>query len=152
MENTENVIYSEVYSLIKLLGYDYESLLPDKVKETIEIKRDKNYNPQYSMDIPLEKQNIHSDSMAILANIQYNYWCRTPEEKQEFLKELKQNDIDRENKIREMYNPDNIFKKKNENKIESNQEEVALVEVKEKTFINKIIEFFNKLFGKIKKK
>lgn len=150
MENTENVIYSEVYSLIKLLGYDYESLLPDKVKETIAMKRDKNYNPQYSMDIPLEKQNIHSDSMAILANIQYNYWCRTPEEKEQFLKELKQNDIDRENKIREMYNPDNIFKKQNLN-IEKS-EETALVQIEEENWKNKIIKFFNKLLQKIKLK
>lgn len=150
MENTENVIYSEVYSLIKLLGYDFESLLPDKVKETIAMKRDKNYNPQYSMDIPLEKQNIHSDSMAILANIQYNYWCRTPEEKEQFLKELKQIDIDRENKIREMYNPDNIFKKQNSN-IEKS-EETALVQIEEENWKNKIIKFFNKLLQKIKLK
>lgn len=147
MENIENVVYSEVYSLIKLFGYDYERLLPDKVREKINMKRDKNYNPQYSMDIPLEKQNIHSDSMAILANIQYNYWCRTENEKKQFLNELKQVDIDSEKKLRELYNPDNIFKKNNQS-MQKNTEEVAMVEVKELKWYKKVFEFFRKIFKK----
>lgn len=147
MENIENVVYSEVYSLIKLFGYDYERLLPDKVREKINMKRDKNYNPQYSMDIPLEKQNIHSDSMAILANIQYNYWCRTENEKKQFLNELKQVDIDSEKKLRELYNPDNIFKK-NIQSMQKNTEEVAMVEVKELKWYKKVFEFFRKIFKK----
>lgn len=147
MESIENVVYSEVYSLIKLLGYDYERLLPDKVKEKINMKRDKNYNPQYSMDIPLEKQNIHSDSMAILANIQYNYWCRTENEKKQFLNELKQIDIDSEKKLRELYNSDNIFKKNNQG-MQKNTEEVAMVEVKELKWYKKVFEFFRKMFKK----
>lgn len=147
MENIENVVYSEVYSLIKLFGYDYERLLPDKVKEKINMKRNKNYNPQYSMDIPLEKQNIHSDSMAILANIQYNYWCRTENEKKQFLNELKQIDIDSEKKLRELYNPDNIFKKNNQS-MQKNTEEVAMVEVKELKWYKKVFEFFRKIFKK----
>lgn len=149
MEIAEDKVYSQVYGLIKLVGKEYQDMLPDKVKKTIENKRDKNYTPKYSVDIPLEKQNIYSDSMAILANIQYNYWCKTAEEKKAFLDELKQNDIDRENKLREMYNPDNIFRKKQVEKKEEKQQSVALAEIHKNTLMSRIIGFFNRLFKKI---
>ncbi len=149
MEVTEKKIYSEVYALIKMMGYEYENMLPNKVKVTIENKRDKEYNPQYSLDIPLEKQNIQIDSLAILTNIQYNYWCKTDKEKQELIEELKQNDIKKEKELREMYNPDNLFKIRTQNIQTEKQESVALTEIHNDTIISKIIGFFNKLFKKI---
>lgn len=146
MENTDDKIYSEVYGLIELVSKEYRDLLPNKVMQTIENKRDKNYTPKYSVDIPLEKQGIHKDSLAILSNIQYNYWCKTEQEKNEFLKELKQVDTMREEELRKKYNPDNIFKK---NKIErTTEEEVALVEVKTEKWYKKILKLFKKLFRK----
>lgn len=150
MENTEAKIYSEVYALIQLAGKDYQDMLPDKVKKSINLKRDKGYTPIYNINIPLEKQNIQKDSLAILANIQYNYWCTTEQEKRDFIKELEQIDIDNEKRIREKYNPDNIFKKQNSN-IEKS-EETALVQIEEENWKNKIIKFFNKLLQKIKLK
>ena len=146
MENTDDKIYSEVYGLIELVSKEYRDLLPNKVIQTIENKRDKNYTPKYNVDIPLEKQGIHKDSLAILSNIQYNYWCKTEQEKNEFLKELKQVDTMREEELRKKYNPDNIFKK---NKIErTTEEEVALVEVKTEKWYKKILKLFKKLFRK----
>lgn len=148
MENTEAKIYSEVYALIQLAGKDYQDMLPDKVKSAIDVKRDKNYTPTYNIDIPLEKQNIQKDSLAILANIEYNYWCKTENEKREFIKELKQIDVDSEKKIRELYNPDDIFKKNKPNTQAINTEEVAMVEVKEQKWYKKVFEFFRNLFKK----
>lgn len=147
MENTEAQVYSEVYALIKLAGKDYENMLPDKVMKIIDIKRDRNYTPIYSIDIPLEKQNIQKDSLAMLANIEYNYWCKTENEKRQFLNELKQIDIDSEKKLRELYNPDNIFRKNNQS-TQNNTEEVAMIEVKEEKWYRKVFEFFRKMFKK----
>lgn len=153
MEDTEAKIYSEVYALVQLAGEDYKNMLPDKVKKSIEAKRDKTYTPVYSINIPLEKQNIKKESLAILANIEYNYWCKTENEKKEFINELKQIDINSEKKLRELYNPDNIFKNnrnlKDENKNEDEDKNAALTEIKKDTFIGKVYKFFYKLFDKI---
>ena len=148
MENTEAKIYSEVYALIQLAGKDYQDMLPDKVKKSIDIKRDKDYVPNYSIDIPLEKQNIQKDTLAILANIEYNYWCKTENEKKEFIDELKQIDMNSEKELRELYNPDNIFKRNKTTNQTSNTEEVAMVEVKEQKWYKKIFDFFRNLFKK----
>lgn len=148
MENTEAKIYSEVYALIQLAGKDYQDMLPDKVKKSIDIKRDKGYTPTYSIDIPLENQNIQKDTLAILANIEYNYWCKTENEKKEFINELKQIDKNSEKELRELYNPDNIFKRNKPNTQAINTEEVAMVEVKEQKWYKKVFDFFRNLFKK----
>ena len=149
MENIEAKIYSEVYALIQLVGREYQDMIPTKIKTNIDAKRDKEYTPVYNIDIPLEKQNISKDSLAILAIIEYNYWCKTENDKQEFIKELKQIDLENEKKLRELYNPDNIFKKSNLT-LQNNNEKVALIEVKEEKWYKKVFDFLKKFF-KIRK-
>ena len=146
MESTEARIYSEVYALINLMGITYKNMLPDKVKMSIEEKRDKNYTPEYDENIPIEKQNVQKESLAILANIQYNYWCLSDHEKQDFMKYLKDIDKSIEEQKREKYNPDDIFKKKDNSKqVEDNivENEVAVINYKES--------IFKKILNKIKK-
>lgn len=148
MENTEAKIYSEVYALIQLAGEAYKNMLPDKVKKSIDIKRDKTYTPVYSMNIPLEKQNIKKESLAVLANIEYNYWCKTENEKNEFINELKQIDINREKNLRKLYNQDNIFKMVNKDMHNPTDkiEKVAMIEIKSEKWYRKIFNFLKKLF------
>lgn len=148
MVDTEDKVYSEVYGLIQLAGKSYLNMLPNKVKITIDEKRDKSYLPVYDIDVPLEKQNVQKDSLAILANIQYNYWCRTEQEKISFLKELKQIDIDKEKAMREKFNPDEIFKKSKYNNQNNEKEEVALAEVKKEKWYERVFSFFNSFFKK----
>ncbi|HBC83956.1 MAG TPA: hypothetical protein DCZ30_00420 [Clostridiales bacterium] len=148
MIDTEDKVYSEVYGLIQLAGKSYLNMLPNKVKITIDEKRDKSYLPVYDIDVPLEKQNVQKDSLAILANIQYNYWCRTEQEKISFLKELKQIDIDKEKAMREKFNPDEIFKKSKYNNQNNEKEEVALAEVKKEKWYERVFSFFNSFFKK----
>lgn len=149
MENAEAKIYSEVDALINLMGNKYRDMLPQKVQDSINNKKDKSYNPVYSIDIPLEKQQVEKDSLAILANIQYNYWCITEEEKKAFMDELKQIDADIEQEKREKYNPNNIFKNKILEEPKENIEEVSMVVYDEKWY-TKIAKFFSRLFKRNK--
>ena len=50
--------YSEVYQILNLLGNEYINKLPKSLFNMLEEKRDINYNPKYTDDIPLNKQNI----------------------------------------------------------------------------------------------
>lgn len=51
--------------------------------------------------------------------------------------------------LREMYNPDNIFRKNKVEKKEEKQESVALAEIHKDTLMSRIIGFFNRLFKSI---
>ena len=87
---------------------------------------------------------------AILALLNLNYWCKDENEKKELIAIYAENDKKREAELREKYNPDNLFKKKElqeENVEQKNVEEnTALIEYREsnllKRIINKIMSFF----------
>ena len=48
-------IYSEVYSVLNILGEKYINALPEKLYVLIEENRDKSYNPTFDLTIPLSK-------------------------------------------------------------------------------------------------
>ena len=60
-------IYSEVYQVLNLLGNEYINKLPNSLLNMLKEKRNINYNPQYIEDIPLNKQNIRKETLAIIA-------------------------------------------------------------------------------------
>lgn len=142
-------IYSEVYQVLNLLGNEYIDKLPKSLFNMLEEKRDTNYNPQYTDNIPLHKQNIKKETISIMALLHLNYWCENEREKFELKQILKNNEEKYQEELRNKYNPDNIFKKYNEDKnVAENviQNEVAMVEYKEsilRKIINKIKNIFH---------
>lgn len=109
-----------------------------------EEERDKEYNPIIDVNIPLDEQNLKRETMVLLAILNYNYWCDSEEEKKEIQKELIRNSERKEQEEKELaerYNPDNIFKKRNEVKesITDNSENMQLIKYKEQGFIKKIL-------------
>lgn len=142
-------IYSEVYSILNLLGESYIDKLPVSLFNMIKEERKQDYNPKYDSTINLEQQNIKRDSLSMIALFHLNYWCNSDEEKNELKKLFKTNEEKHQAEIREKYNPDNLFKKRTEEiKTEENTTEnaVAMVEYKEsifKRFINKIKSIFH---------
>ena len=67
-------IYSEVYQVLNLLENDYLNKLPDSLINMLREKRDVNYNPQYTADIPLNEQNIKKETIFIIVLLYLNYW------------------------------------------------------------------------------
>ena len=82
----------------------------------------------------------------MLVVLKYNYWS-TEEEKRNMIIKLQENEENYQKWLREKYNPDNLFKNKKQ-KIEINTEEKQLVEVKEESFIQKIINKIKQFFHK----
>ncbi len=136
-------IYSEVYQLLNLLGNEYIDKLPKSLFNMLREKRNINYEPKYTEDLPLNKQNIKKETLSIIALLHLNYWCKNENEKNELKQIFKNNEDNYQNELREKYNPDNIFKKHIQENIVKN--EVSLVEYKESIFkrlINKIKSIF----------
>ena len=156
--NEQAIVYSEVYSILNMLGDNYINLLPDKLYNFIKENKNANYSPIYDINIPLSKQNIKKRTASFLCMLHYKYWCKTDAEKTKVIEILDDN----EEKIKEKYNYDNIFinNRKSENiksesavtsennKIEENnsiQESTSLKEIKENIF-KKLINFIKKFF------
>lgn len=140
-------MYSEVYSILNLLGESYIKKLPVSLFNMIKEEKRQDYNPKYDSKINLEQQNIKRETLSMIALFHLNYWCNSDEEKNELKTLFKTNEEKHQAEIREKYNPDNLFKKRSlqqEENVITN--EVAMVEYKEPLFkkiINKIKRIFH---------
>lgn len=137
--------YTEVYKILNLIGKEYKDKIPNKLLQIIADEMDKDYKPIIDVKKTLKEQNIRQRTWDILGMIKLNYWCESENEKKEFLRKISENDKRRKEELREKYNPDNIFKNANTEKV---KEEVALVEVKEDKWYSRLFGFFRKLFRK----
>ena len=93
--------YSEVHSVLELLGEDYIRRLPSKMYNMIEEERLKEYNPSYSM--PIKNENIKKEALAIIAVLHLNYWCETEEEKSRLNNLFENNYTKYQDELRNMY-------------------------------------------------
>ena len=109
MEEKEE-IYSELYSVLNLLGKSYIEKLQKQLYQLIENSRNPNYLPKYSFNEPLVNQNINKKTISMLALIDLNYWRKDNTEKQELVDILNRNKktVDEYKSIK--YNTDNLFK------------------------------------------
>ena len=143
--------YSELYEILNLLDKDYKEKVPDKVRTFFEEERLKDYKPEIDTDTPLIDQNLKRETIVLLAILNLNYWCETPEEKQEILDELSQNEKEKQDLLEE-YNPDNLFKKKPNDVVENedtiNIQEVSLVEYKKQGLFKRILDKITRFFKK----
>lgn len=138
--------YSEVYKILNLLEDEYKERVPKKLIEFFEEERDKEYSPIIDVNIPLDKQNLKRETMVLLAILNLKYWCDSEEEKQEILNGFAENEKLKQlakKELAEKYNPDNLFKKKENFDTTT---EVSMIEYKELNFIQKIISKIRRLF------
>ena len=152
---TTKEMYSEVYGILKALGEKYINKLPKTVLKVITESKEENYNPEYSMSIPLKEQDINRKSLAMIALLHYNYWCETEEDRAKLKNILETNEEKHQKEMQEKYSNDKIFNKAI-TKIEEEtiSEKVdRFVEVSNQSTAN-IVEykqsFFNKVIDKIK--
>ena len=91
MENTNDKVYSEVYSLLQLLGDEYIYKLPIKLVDFIKRKKDDSYNPTYSLTKDITSQGISKLALSMITLFNIKYWC-TSAEKEIILNKLLDNE------------------------------------------------------------
>ena len=147
--------YTEIDNFIELLDEYNRNKVPQKLREYFKKEKDNTYTKTINPNIPIKEQNLKEETLALIAMLNLQYWCEDEEEKRRLKKIYSDNEIKHQQKLREMYNPEDVFKTKQkqeqiENEISSEeiQENVAMVEYKKETFIEKIKKFFAKIFKK----
>lgn len=147
-----NRTYSEMYAILDALGEEYINRIPKKLYNLICEQRDFEYTPNLMTNKGILNESLISrETLALFAVLNTQYFMKTEEEKQEYMRILKNNE--REYQIEQMqkYNPENLFRKNEDfeenSKEQINKSETSLVEYKESIFskiINKIKGFFRK--------
>lgn len=138
----ENMLaYAEIDEILNLLEDDYRERVPKKVRDFFKEEKIKDYHPEIDIEKPLIEQNLKRETMVLLAILNLNYWCENEEEKQRFLNELDKNEEEKK-ELEEKYNPDNLFKKKQDESTENN---LQIVEYKKSNFIQILLTKIKKI-------
>ena len=148
MNNINSEIYVDISVIISMMPTEMKSKISNSFINFIENNKSNNYVSNINPKIPLKQQNIRKETKEMLGLIYRDYLCND-EERSNLLKEEKRELTKLEAEKREIYNPDNIFKKNNlkeNNEENSIKNEVSIVEYKEsiiKRMITKIKNLFH---------
>ena len=147
MNNINSEIYVDISVIISMMPIEMKSKISNSFINFIENNKSKNYVSNINPNIPLKEQNIRKETKEMLGIIYRDYLCNK-EERINLLQEEKRELTKLETERREVYNPDNIFKKNNlkeNNDEKSIKNEISIVEYKE-SIIKRIITKIKNLF------
>lgn len=143
--------FAEVNEIIKLMPLELVKKIPSKFREMIVEEKDNNYIPDIKE--PIEKCKLKNETIIILGLIYRDFLCSPDERKklqEKDARELQEVEKAIEEEIREKYNPDDIFKKRNKTVLQEEQpsEETRMTIVQEEKWYQKIFNLIKGLFRK----
>lgn len=133
----------EVLDILKHMNVNDLARVSNKFIDFLKENASKNYICNLDYSKKLNDMELKQETRGLLALMYEKYWC-PEEEKEELKKKFYENEKKYQEELREKYNPDNIFNKKQENIIESENNQTQLIEYKESVFrklLNKIRAF-----------
>lgn len=114
MINMTNLDYqkscTEVLAVLNNMPIEDFKKIPKELINAFEANKDNNYNFVIDYSKDLKDQDLSDFTIAILNNLYRDYWASEDTRKKIILEE-NQKRYEQEKIKREMYNPDNIFKK-----------------------------------------
>ena len=138
--------FSEVEQIINLMPFNLSDKIPLGFKKIVSAEKSKTYSPRISE--PIEECTLKEETTIILAVMYRDFLC-PKQEREKLIERDSKKLLEFEKDLREKYNPDDIFKnrKKPQTVFENNNlEETAIIEYKEKNFIQKLFEKIKYLF------
>lgn len=147
MNKERKEAYVEVLEVLNNMESKYIEKVPSKLIEFFKKNSSKDYEFHLDKTIPFEEQKLKENTINILAMLNLNYWCENEEHKKNLLKKYYDNEMRYQEKLMEQYSTDNLFKKKQEQPSNTDQN-MQLVEQKEIKWYHKI---FNKAINIIKR-
>lgn len=138
--------FSEVAQVINLMPSNLANKIPLGFKQIIQTEKSKTYIPNITE--PIEQCNLRTETTIILAVIYRDFLCSKQERENLLSRDSKQL-AEFEKELREKYNPDNIFKNRNTTQYsqeEHQAEQMAVVEYKEKNFLQKLFDKIKHIF------
>ena len=144
LEQTKQA-YAEIDEFIKLLNEEERSRIPQKIIDYFRNEKDQNYHKEIYVDVPIDKQNLKEETLALIAVLYLDYICDDDSEKDLLNRIYQENENNYQKIINEKYNPDNLFKdKKRYNNDVINNTETAMKIYKE-SFFKRFLDYIKKI-------
>ena len=147
----ESVISAKALAEVKhyLKGINQKDIdkIPKEMLHYINDNSANDYQCNFDYYTPLKDLDLLEETRGIIGMICYEYWCDTDEKKKRFRARLNENELKYQDKLREKYKPNDVFKNSamNLKRTASIEDTKNLVEVKDsflKKLIWKVKEFF----------
>ena len=110
---------AEVIYYLKGIKQEDIDKIPKKLMQYLNENASKEYKCDFDYNKPLKDLKLLDETRGIIGMICYNYWCITEIQKRQYLKRLSENEQKYQRVLYEKYNPDNIFKNKKTESIET---------------------------------
>lgn len=143
--NIDTEALSEVDVIIEMMPSEESMKIPNAFKNFVKTRKSQNYIPSIKNDIPLYQQELKKDTKTICSLIYRSYLC-SKEEKAKLTEQDREILIQKEQELREKYNPDNIFKNKQHQEETIVETHTELIEYKEPKWYQKIFAKILRLF------
>ena len=145
MEDNYQKAYKEILEILKYVPEESVKKIPQEMRDMFEKEQLKTYDFQIDTSKTFEEQELLEETKAILANIFRDYWA-TPYQKERIEIKEKYDRQQSEEQKRRIYNPNDLFKNKNNRNTDFEKLSNLPIEVKKESFFKKIINFFKKKF------
>lgn len=143
MEDIDRRVFNQIDEILKHSSDEISKKLPKNLQEFLKENKEKDYKPNIDFNTDNWQDYLLEDTIVLMGLI-YRDYIVSKDKRQKLL-------LEEEIEYNEKYNPNNIFKnKKNiQNQIKEIQpRETAIIEYKEKNFLQKIFDKIKHLFNK----
>ena len=86
------IAMSELLHFLKGFSNDEIDKIPKELMDFFIENSDKSYKCDFDYNLNIEDLHLKDETYGLISMICYNYWCKTPEEKQQYLDLLKRNE------------------------------------------------------------
>ena len=141
--------YSEVLEILKYISKEDYEKIPNSKIELFETNHNKEYIFKYNPNKTLDEQNVSKTAKAIIAILFRDYWA-TEIQKEKIIAKQNYDRMQLEEKKKEIYNSDNIFKN-NKKKIildaTEQEQKLDLIEINNIKWYKKVWKFIIRFFS-----
>ena len=134
---------TEINKIFSYLPSEYVEKIPIKLRKFFKDVESKEYIPNIDPNKRINQQNLKPKTEILLTIIYRNYWCNE-QERAELDKKLIENDKKYEQELREKYNSDDIFKKREKTSTNVQKNNLPM-EIKKESFIKRLINYIYSL-------
>lgn len=140
----------EVLEIINHLEEDEKSKIPSEIVEFYEKNKSKTYIPNINFEEDISKYNIKNKTREILAGIYIDYLCDDEKKKSEYIKKLRNNEYNYEEKKKKSFNQNTIFKNKQTQDLKNEQIQAtkSMIKVEKQGWFSKILNKIKKILKK----
>ena len=142
--------YSEVLEILKYISKEDYEKIPNSKIELFETNHNKEYIFKYNPNKTLDEQNVSKTAKAIIAILFRDYWA-TELQKEKIIAKQNYDRMQLEEKKKERYNSDNLFKnnkKKNILDATDQEQKLDLIEINNIKWYKKVWKFITRFFSK----